>query len=426
MTVSVPGGRLGPVTAAASSSTVVPLPQERRAELLDIDTWAFAGGVDDELVTLGLEWDRTAGAEVDGRLAGVYSVYSLATSVPGGSLPTAGLTWVGVHPQFRRRGVLSSMIRHHLDTVRERGTEPISSLWAAEPAIYGRFGYGAATTGVRLTLPRAAAMVDVAGTGELHVRFEPADPAVFADVVDACHAEAAASRPGVVTRGSADLRRRVLEDRPTHRGHAAEPLRLLLVEDIAGQVRGYAIFSRTSTWTDGGPAGTVKVAEAVALDAAASRLLWGRLADLDLMSSVETDSRAHDDALLHQLVDLRATAPKVTDGTWVRIIDVGAAFSGRVYSTDVDVVLEVEDAWCPWNAGRWRLTGGPEGATCVRTDDDADLGVGAAALGSALLGGCSLLTLHGAGLLQAHDDQMLVRASQALAWHVAPHCGWVF
>lgn len=405
---------------------VVALPRERRADVLEIDRWAFGGGVDDELTTAGLEWDRTVGVEIGGRLAGVHTVYSLSTSVPGGLLPTAGLSWVGVHPQFRRRGVLSTMMRHHFQAVRERGTEPISALWAAEPAIYGRFGYGPATTGVRLTVPRGAAMVEVAGTDLLRGRLEAADPDPFTDVLDTCQREAAAYRPGMVTRDTPQMRRWLLADRPTHRGHGAEPLRLLLVEDDAGRVRGYALFTRTASWGETGPDGKVFLREAVTLDAAASRVLWGLLADVDLTTGVQTDSRPHDDPLLLQLLDLRAAAPKVADGTWIRIIDVGAAFSGRTCAVDVDVVLEVADTWCPWNAGRWRLTGGPGGTSCVRTDDDPDLRLGAAALGSVLVGGHTLRALVAAGLVQAADHAVLARASTALAAPVAAHCGWMF
>jgi len=93
--------------------TVVALPEARRDELLDIDQWAFASAeesLDPDLSLLGFEWERTFGAEINGALSGVNSVYSLRMPVPGGEVPAAGLTSVGVHPQYRRRGVLSAMI----------------------------------------------------------------------------------------------------------------------------------------------------------------------------------------------------------------------------------------------------------------------------------------------------------------------------
>src|SRR5450756_1410299 len=81
----------------------VTLAEERRAEVLDIDSWAFAGDVPDE-DTLGapairFPWDRAVGIEdADGSLVAFHSSYPFTMPVPGGSVPTAGLTWVGVHP----------------------------------------------------------------------------------------------------------------------------------------------------------------------------------------------------------------------------------------------------------------------------------------------------------------------------------------
>ena len=60
------------------------------------------------------------------------------------------------------------------------------------------------------------------------------------------------------------------------------------------------------------------------------------------------------------------------------------------------MVLEVEDAFCPWNAGRWRLTADAKGAvTCERTDDEPELALSVRELGAAYLGGVSLTTLAG-------------------------------
>jgi predicted acetyltransferase len=411
----------------ARQPTIVPLSADRRDDLMEIDTWAFPlddEGLDPEPALLGFEWDRTFGAEVDGRLVGIYSVYSHRMPVPGGEVQTAGLTWVGVHPQFRRRGVLTAMIDHHFTTVHERG-EPVSALFAAEAAIYGRFGYGLASRGMRMTLPRRPDMVDVPGTEGLTVRFERADADKHAALVAAGYDRARRSRPGMVSRASSGLQQKVFGDTPRFRG-GAERLRLLVVEDAAGEVRGYALFRRKDHWEATGPNGTVQVREAVALDGAASAVLWSRLADLDLMGKVETDSRPLDDPLVNQLTDVRGVGMRVSDGLWTRLVDVGAALAARRYTRDVDVVLEVSDARCGWNAGRWRLSGNPDGARCERTSDPADLSLDVRWLSSAYLGGETLSSMAAAGLVDEHTPGAVGAASQAFAWHVAPYCGWVF
>src|SRR4051794_35493795 len=86
------------------------------------------------------------------------AIYTRELTVPGGLVPAAAVTMVGVLASHRRRGLLTRMMRRQLDDVRAAG-EPVAALWASEPAIYRRFGYGLAarhgevslrTAGVRL------------------------------------------------------------------------------------------------------------------------------------------------------------------------------------------------------------------------------------------------------------------------------------
>src|SRR4029078_8522579 len=72
---------------------------------------------------------------------------------PRGALPCAATTVVGVAPTHRRRGVLRSMMRAHLDDAHERG-EPLAALWASEETIYGRFGYGVGGFAGEVEIPK--------------------------------------------------------------------------------------------------------------------------------------------------------------------------------------------------------------------------------------------------------------------------------
>ena len=86
--------------------------------------------------------------------AGIYGVRPMEMSLPGGSVvPIAGLTWVGVHPDSRRRGVLGAMMTDHLTRTHDAGTV-LSALHASEAAIYGRYGYGNAVLTHQVTLGR--------------------------------------------------------------------------------------------------------------------------------------------------------------------------------------------------------------------------------------------------------------------------------
>src|SRR6476661_10694049 len=87
-----------------------------------------------------LEPERTLVLRDDGRIVAATAIYTRRLSVPGGEVPVAGVTQVGVRPTHRRRGLLSALMRRQLADVHEAGGEAIAALWASESVIYGRFG----------------------------------------------------------------------------------------------------------------------------------------------------------------------------------------------------------------------------------------------------------------------------------------------
>lgn len=415
---------MGAMTHLPAGYRAVDLDPSRHPDVIRLDTWAFPASVDDD-VLLGmpspLTWERARGVQTDdGELVAVHASYPFSRfPVPGARVPVAGLTWVGVHPAHRRRGLLRAMIRDHVDRSLARG-EAVSALYAAEPAIYGRFGYGVAAYDVRLTVPRAAALRPVPGADEVRVRLERVE-ARHGDVVQALHE--AVDRPGWATRETPELQSAYLDDPPAFR-NGAEAQRIAVAER-GGRPVGYAFFRRKAAWEAAGPRGTVRVRDVVAEDAAVARALWGVLLDLDLMATTEAWV-TQDDALLHLLVDLRATEPRLSDNVWVRLLDVPAALAARRYATDVDVVLEVRDELVPANARRWRLEGGEDGAVVTPVDRSPDLVLDVRELGAAYLGGPSLASLAAAGLVSAERPAALTRAATAFGWPVPPGCSWVF
>jgi predicted acetyltransferase len=419
--------RIGHVTTDAAP-VVRPLSEADAQAVFDVDLWAFGFDpqyADYDVAREFLEWDRVAGAFLGDRLGGVHAVLSLEMPVPGGAeVRAGGLTWVGVHPEMRRRGLLGAMMRYHLQAVRDAG-EAVSILYAAEPAIYGRFGYGMATQDVKLTAGRGAALRDVPGADDVSVSFETVDFGKHKDLVVEVFDRARAGRPGWARRPDTALRDSVFSAPAPHL-RQSEPQRLLIARGANGDVRGYAFFVRKLDWENTGPNGTTRVSEVVALDPPAARALWGRLLDLALQAKVEIGRRPTDDPLLQLLVDSRAAAPILLDGLWLRVVDLPAALAARRYSADLDVVLEVSDELLPANAGRWRVTGGPDKASCERTDDEPDLALDVRDLGAAYLGGTSLTALAAAGLLTVHRQGALDEAARAFDWPVAPFCGWGF
>ncbi|HST82129.1 MAG TPA: GNAT family N-acetyltransferase [Kineosporiaceae bacterium] len=420
---------------ARVSPRIAELGPDDAEAILELDRWAFASpdvaDSDSDAPTIAcFEWDRTRGAylpDIDGvaQLAGINSVYSVDLPVPGSSVACGALTWVGVHPVYRRRGVLTAMMADHLRAVHERG-EPVSALHAAEATIYGRFGYGAASQSLYSDLPRGSKLRPVPGADEVRIRLETVEVDRHADVVGDCYEAARAGRPGMVSRNSTAQRRRFVFD-PPRRREGAESMRIFVAEaDDEGPARGYALFRRTDAWVDNRPTGVVKIREFVARDPAAARALWGRLLDLDLSIKVQLDYRPTDDPLFQFLLDRRAGQISATDNLWVRLVDLPAALAARRYSTQLDVVLEVRDELCPWNAGRWRLIAGPDHAQCTPSTDPAAFALDIRDLGAAYLGSVSLTGLADAGLITVTDATGFDSAARAFSWPVAAFCGWVF
>ena len=362
------------------------------------------------------EIDRSIGVWDDGRCVGTAGAFSFRLTVPGGaSVPAAGVTMVSVAATHRRRGVLTSMMRRQLDDVRSWG-EPLAVLTASEPVIYGRFGYGVGTYQLNADIDTARVRLSVpSGTDDVRLRY--AAPANVLDACEAVYTRLVSRRPGMIARIPGWERLWLLDPESTRDG--ASPLQCVVAERD-GEVVGFVRYRVKADWDATGPKGTVVVSDLEALDPAGHGALWRFLFDLDLTSRIDIRRRPVDEAWQYLVSDIRRCSPLVRDALHVRLVDVGAALEARTYQTPVDVVLEVEDAFCPWNAGRWRLSGDAKGASCTRTTDPADLALSVRELGAAYLGGVSLASLAGAGLVRELRQGALAEASVGFGSVVAP------
>lgn len=372
-----------------------------------------------------LEVDRTLGAYDGEQVVGSATMYSLRMTVPGGHLvPTAGVSWVAVLPTHRRRGIMRDLMRRQLDDIHQGGREPIAALWASEPAIYGRFGYGMASTSLALEVPRAQhRLLGVPGAAELRVRLVDAEASL--DAVRAVYDAAVPRRAGMLAPPTQAWRRARILD-PESRREGASALRTLLVEDDAGEVRAYARYTTKPEWGPGGAAGVLTVRELEWRDPAGAAAAWRYLLDVDLIATVKARNRPVDEPLLQLLANPRGARPVVGDALYVRIVELADAMRARAYAGPVDVVLDVEDEFCPWNSGRWRLRVSAGEVQCARTDTPADIALTARELGATYLGGTTLRALADAGLITEHTPGRVTALSRALRDDAAPWCPFVF
>ncbi|MEV3992955.1 GNAT family N-acetyltransferase [Streptomyces sp. NPDC049837] len=362
------------------------------------------------------EHDRSIGVWDGDVCVGTAGAFTFRLSVPGGGLvPAAGVTMVSVAPTHRRRGILTSMMRRQLDDVFAWG-EPLAVLTASEPVIYGRFGYGIATRQLRAEIDTNRVRLSVPpGTDDVALRLVA--PSEASAACEAVYARLVPERPGMLARRPGWERLPLLDPPGTRDG--ASPLQCVLAERN-GEVVGFALYSTKPDWEAAGPKGTVRLRHMGALDAAAYAAVWRFLCGIDLMSTVQVNNRPVDDPWQHLVSDVRRCNPRVVDGLHLRLVNLPVALEARTYQAPVDVVLDVEDAFCPWNTGRWRLSGDPKGATCSRTDEAPDLSLSVRELGAAYLGGASLTSLAGAGLVRELRQGALAEASLAFGSPVAP------
>lgn len=411
----------------------VDVPHERSAEFFAVDAWAFAldeAEILADTVDKAVDWSRSRGMESSatespsgaeaaaGELAAVHSSYGYTMRVPGGTVATSGLTWVGVHPAHRRRRLLSAMIDDHFRRSLARG-EVVSTLFAAETTIYQRFGYGLACPTYRLTLPRGAEFRDVTGSDDLRLRLEDADFVKHASDVRAVLARD--QRPGAMSALDDHLLANLFFD-PASLRDGRERMRIAIVEDDQGPVA-FALFQRKLDWTDNGPNGSGSSEHGwAAVTAAAERRLWSVLADLDLMASMRVSSVALDSPVVHLLKDVRGAVATMRDQVWARILDVPAALGARTYAADVDLVIAVEDPLIAANAGAWRFSVSGGAATVARAPDGAaiDVRMSIQELSAAYLGGPSIDALASAGLVTEVRAGAAAELSDAFRSRLAP------
>ncbi|TFV57755.1 GNAT family N-acetyltransferase [Geodermatophilus sp. DF01-2] len=366
------------------------------------------------------ELDRSLGLWEGDRVVATSGVYSRELTVPGAVVPCAGVTWVSVAPTHRRRGVLTAVMRRQLTELHEQEREPVAALWASESSIYGRFGYAPATERGNLSgdVARLALRPGVdLGAG----RVDQVGVDDYRAAVVGLHDRVRRFVPGNLAR-DARWWDRGLRDEPGERRGATER-RFLLHTEPDGAVTGYAAYRVRAEWTDDGqPDGTVVVEEVRSLTTPAYAALWRFLLSLDLVRTVKAPTASPDDPLRHLLAEPRALRSAPYDALWVRLVDVGRALAARRYPAPIDLVIEVRDAFCPWNDGRWRLTGHPAGGHCGRTDRDPDLVADVEALGAAYLGGVSLATLQAAGRVTEVSPGAVTLAATSFRWPVTPWC----
>lgn len=403
--------------------TVRSIREAETAAFYEAIVTGFGGDVtedDHDRFYANLPLHRTLGAFDGDQIVGTLGEFDFELTVPGeSSVRMAGTTVVTVRPAHRRRGVLTEMMRLHLDAAHERG-DPIAGLWASETAIYGRFGFGSASDRNeididvrRTTLPAPPSDVTVALlTGE-----------AAKDVIPELYAGLRLRRAGMLSRSDAWWEHRRFYDPEHFRDGASSRRYAVAYRD--GLPAGYAMYRQKEKWNDFLPDGTIRIIEVMTPDEDVRRALWHLLSSIDLFPNVNWWNAPVDEPVAWEASNRRIVKRVIGDALWLRILDVPAALEARRYDSDGQVIFAVSDAFCPWAGGTFELIVSGGEAFCKAVDAEPELTLDAAELGALYVGGRSVVELARAGLIDG-SREALVRADRMMRTVVPPWCPEVF
>lgn len=338
--------------------------------------------------------------------------------IGGRPVPTAGVAGVAVAPEYRGAGLARRVMRHLLETARQRGAV-VATLFRTAPALYRSLGFENVAELRTVELP-AAALGGMRVPGGVTLRRAGiGDVPAVRGVYDA------------VAAGSSCLLTRVGQSFPgDDAGWLAQPGEVTVAVDVAGQVMGYARWERGTGY---GPGAVLSVTDLHAVTAD------GYAALLAMIGSF---------AAVTPVIRLRSSGTDpvswfVAGGGWavtrvepylLRVIDLAGAVAARGWPATVagSVRILVDDPVCPWNSGEHllevrggegRLVGaesrdagaGQREAGAWLEADDVTVPLAISARGLAVLyaGGVQPNLLRRAGLLQggtADDDAFLASA----------------
>jgi predicted acetyltransferase len=374
-----------------------------------------------ELVEAHLKPERVLASRDGGEVVGTAVCEPSVMTLPGLSrLPVGMVLAVSVVPSHRRQGRLTALMARQLDELRERG-EALATLFASEGGIYGRFGYGMATFGSRYEIDKRLAQLDGRATDMTGGRVRLVDRLQASEAFSAVYAEYAPNRAGEVDRSELDFLNAVGDP-------GAEDLsrRFYAVYEEHGRIDGYVAYEVAPTQPplDSWPRRVI-CHELCHLTTASYVGLWQFLLGIDLVEELRAPGRPLDEPIRWLLTDHRHLKTMFTgDRSWIRLVEVETALAGRLYPQRGTLVLDVNDDFCSWNSGRYRLHVADEWAPAEveRTEAAADIELDVSALASIYLGGVAPSAFRVSERVRERSAGALGRADRMFANDCPPYC----
>lgn len=287
---------------------------------------------------IGVEYVRAVRKK--GRLASGIAFIPMGMWFGGVSVRTAGITAVGVAPEYRGSHVGMTMLRRTLEEL-HAANYPLAALYPATTAFYRKTGFERASTRTMYEM-----RLDAINARERTidaVAVEAADERILRQV----YAQRARNAAGNLDRPDM-MWRNYLEPRE-QTAH-----KFLVLRD--GQPEGYVIFLQ-STFVPNQPPKPLIVHDVCALSAAATERILTLLADHRSVLGKMQWIGAPLDLLTFANAEQAQQSTRSFD-LMLRLVDVPAAFAARGYCPGVtaELQLEVFDDVLPWNNGRFTIS----------------------------------------------------------------------
>ncbi|MFI0978200.1 GNAT family N-acetyltransferase [Streptomyces sp. NPDC021093] len=371
-----------------------------------------AGDDDIEFLSDSLAGDRLIGAFDKDLCVGTYRSSAQELTVPGGaSLPAAAISKVSVAATHRRRGLLGRMTEQDLRDTADREV-PLVVLDAAQYPLYGRFGFGPATSMAWYEIDVHRAGIDPAWASAAP-GVQLVDAAAYAKLAPQAYERFRTTQAGALRRDDTWWQE-ATGQRISPGSSWTEPFYAVHEDPAGGGIDGLLCFTAEETWQSMLPRTPLYVRDLVAATPQAERALFRYAVTADWVSTVHLPYRAPDTLLPQWLGNPRAARiTALSDYMWLRILDVPRALAARGYAAEGALVLQVDDA-AGHAQGRWLLEAGPDGADCARSARPADLQLDVRDLARLYLGEETAVRLGQLGLAQELRPGGLARADALL------------
>jgi predicted acetyltransferase len=342
--------------------------------------------------------------------------YKLRLTVPGGtSLRAAWLAMVTVAATHEGRGIWQQISIQGFGILQDRGYPFICGV-PTQPTVYDILGAGVASYHRTYNIDRRFAKL----RGEpLRKRARELNAAEARSEVPPIYERWCGITHGSLARDSAwwdDY----LEDRVTQRDNGSE-LNFIIHPD--GFLTYRVMGGKPHAFRP--PFGTLVVQDFCAITDEAHTELLATLLSLESFNDIEIELPV-DDPLPLKLRDPRpAQTAGISDFLWLRIMNVPDVLGKRIYSADVEVVLEVTDPLVV-AGGRYLLQTRDGIGTCAPHDGRPDIRIGLAELGTVYMGAHSVSELHAADRITELRSGALVNLEAAFSTQRAPYSGTLF